>query len=207
MVITKDLRTEILERLKTNELVRIPASESEYLDLAYSLPFKIEYHESEIYTMGLASIVHETIAAMFATVLNNLFMENPDYLILGSNSGVQIPKFEGGYYMPDVTVVKGEPIYKSNSTAIITNPYLIVEVLSPATGKFDRDSKLPEYKHLETLKQIILVNQKKIEVSSYTRSDKSNTWINEDFYDLNEELLIDNHAISLASIYKKVRFA
>jgi Uma2 family endonuclease len=155
MVIIQDLRTELLERLKTEELVRVPASEADYLALAQHFPFKIEYYQSEIYTMGLASFYHELIAAMFTTILNNLFMDKDDYVVLGSNSGVQIPKFEGSYFMPDVTVVKGEPIFKPNSTAIITNPYLIVEILSPATDKFDKESKLPEYKHLQSLQQIL----------------------------------------------------
>jgi Uma2 family endonuclease len=206
MVITKDLRTEILERLQTDALVCIPASEREYLALADEIPFKIEYHESEIYTMGLASLSHETIAAMFATILNNLFINNEEIIVLGSNSGIQIPRFEGGYYMPDVTVVKGEPIFKANSTSIITNPYLIVEVLSPATNKFDTDSKLPEYKHLESLQQMIFVNQKKVAISSYIRSDKANTWLNQDFYSLEDEILIDNQPISIEAIYKKVKF-
>ena len=206
MVITEDLRIEVIERLKTEAFIRMPALEAEYLTLASQLPFKIEYHESEIYTMGLASIVHETIAAMVATILNNLFMDDTDYIVLGSNSGVHIPKFEGGYYMPDVMVLKGEPVYKANSTSIITNPYLIVEVLSTATSKFDIEAKLPEYKHLESLHQIIFVNQKKVEVSSFIRSDKANTWLNQDFYTLADEVLIANQPVSLASIYKKVRF-
>jgi Uma2 family endonuclease len=206
MVIINDLRTSIIEQLKTTSLVKIPASEADYLALANHFPFKIEYHESEIYTMGLASLAHEIIAAMFATILNNLYIDNEDYIVLGSNAGIQIPKFEGGYYMPDVTLVKGKPIYKANSNAIITNPYLVVEVLSPATGKFDIDSKLPEYKHLDSLQQIIFINQNKIEVSSFIRFNSANTWLNQDFYQLEDNLLIDNQPISLASIYKKITF-
>ncbi|MCU0340808.1 MAG: Uma2 family endonuclease [Spirosomaceae bacterium] len=206
MVIIQDLRTELLERLKTEELVRVPASEADYLALAQHFPFKVEYHQSEIYTMGLASFYHELIAAMFTTILNNLFMDKDDYIVLGSNSGVQIPKFEGSYFMPDVTVVKGEPIFKPNSTAIITNPYLIVEILSPATDKFDKESKLPEYKHLQSLQQIIMVNPRRVGITSYIRTEQPNTWLNQDFYDLEESLLIDGQPVTLASIYKKVKF-
>jgi Uma2 family endonuclease len=204
MVITRDLREEILERLNTEELVRIPASESEYLDLAYHFPFKIEYHESEIYTMGLASFTHETLVSNWIFILKTLFKKG--FFVQSSNSGVHIPKFEGGYYMPDAMVVKDKPIFKENSTAIITNPYIIIEVLSTATSKFDRDSKLPEYKHLDSLQQIIFVNQKKVEVSSYTRSSDENTWLNQDFYELDKEIMIDNKPISLASIYENIYF-
>ncbi|MEZ4900570.1 MAG: hypothetical protein R2822_01825 [Spirosomataceae bacterium] len=42
MVITKDLKAELLDRLKTQALVVAPASEAEYLELAPHFPFKTE---------------------------------------------------------------------------------------------------------------------------------------------------------------------
>lgn len=204
MVNIQTLRDTIIERLKTEDLVQIPASEAEYLAVAEQLPFKVEYHNSEIITMGLASYFHEIIVANWIFILRSILPE--EFTVLGSNSGIQIPKFEGGYYLPDVMVVKGEPIFKPNSTAIITNPHLVIEILSPSTNKFDRESKLPEYKHLESLQQIIFVNQKKVGVSSYLRSDQPNTWINQDFYSLDETLMIENEPVSLKDIYQKIKF-
>jgi Uma2 family endonuclease len=206
MIVTKDLRKDILKRLKTEPLVRIPASEDDYLKLVASFPFKIEYHQAEIYTMGLSSFYHELITGMVITLLNNLFSSNNEYHILGSNAGIQIPKFEGGYYMPDVVVVKGTPAFKKNSTSIFTNPHIIVEVLSPSTAEFDFEAKLPEYKHLESLQQIIFINQKRIEVSSFIRTEKPNTWINQDFYELTDEMQIDGNPVSIGAIYNKVKF-
>lgn len=206
MVITKDLKAELLERLKTQAQVVVPASEAEYLELAPHFPFKIEYHQSEIHAMGLSSYIHELIIATIVTILNNLFADKEEYTVLGSNAGVQIPKFEGGYYMPDITVVKGEPQFKSNSTAIITNPYLVVEVQSPGTDVFDTESKLPEYKHIESLQQIVFVSQKQVRVSSYLRTQTPRVWLNEDFDALDQTMLIDNQPVSLAAIYKKVKF-
>jgi Uma2 family endonuclease len=205
MVLTQNLTESIIERIKTEELLRIPASEEEYFSVAYDLPFKIEYHDSEIVTMGLASFWHEVLASAMIRIFNKIF--NLDkYYIIGSNGGVQIPKFEGGYYMPDVMVVKGEPQFKKNSTAIITNPYIIVEVLSPATTYFDLSEKFPEYKHLESLQQIIFIHQKKMSVSSYIRSENSNVWLNQDFEKETDEILIENTPISLKDIYAKVQF-
>ncbi|MEZ4900571.1 MAG: hypothetical protein R2822_01830 [Spirosomataceae bacterium] len=58
--------------------------------------------------------------------------------------------------MPDITVVKGEPQFKPNSTAIITNPYLVVEVQSLGTDLFDTEPKLPEYKHIKACNKFSL---------------------------------------------------
>lgn len=206
MVAEKSIKETILEELKTKEIVCIPASEADYLDLASKLPFKVEYHNSEIITMGLASFWHETIIGNMIWMLKNLFSDSDEHYVLGSNSGVQIPKFEGGYYMPDVLVVKGEPVFKENSTAIITNPYIVVEVLSKATETFDLSDKLHEYKHLESLQQIIFINQKKVGVMSYIRSENPNIWLNQDFYNEDDKMQIDGKEIAVKDIYKKVKF-
>lgn len=206
MVAAKSIKETILEELKTKEIVCIPASEDDYLDLASKLPFKVEYHDSEIITMGLASFWHETLVMNIGTLLNILFSDSDEHYVLGSNSGVQIPKFEGGYYMPDVLVVKGEPIFKANSTGIVTNPYIVVEVLSKATENFDVSEKLHEYKHLESLQQIIFVNQKKVGVMNFLRSENPNIWLNQDFYDETDIMQIDGKDVAVKDIYKKVKF-
>ncbi|MFN4147901.1 MAG: hypothetical protein ACK4GN_19080, partial [Runella sp.] len=95
MVTTKDLKAELLERLKTEKIVVVPASEKQYLSLAKHFPYKIEYHNAEIYTMGLASYHHELIIARLITLLSILFDSQDEYTVLGSNSGVKISKFEG----------------------------------------------------------------------------------------------------------------
>ncbi len=206
MVITKNLKEDIIEQLKTKELVCIPASEEDYLSVAFDIPFKVEYHDSEIITMGLASFWHEALIGNMIWILKNLFLDNDFYYVQGSNSGVQIPKFEGGYYMPDVLVVKDEPIFKENSTAIITNPYIIVEVLSKSTEDFDITEKLPEYKHLESLQQVIFISQKKMCVMSYLRSENPEVWLNQDFYKETDQIMIENSPVLLKDIYKKVKF-
>lgn len=206
MVAAKSIKETILEELKTKEIVCIPASEEDYLDLANTLPFKVEYHNSEIITMGIASFWHETLVGNMIWVLKNLFSDSDEHYVLGSNSGVQIPKFEGGYYMPDVLVVKGEPIFKANSTAIITNPYIIVEVLSKATEDFDITEKLHEYKTLLSLEQIIFINQKKVGVMSYLRSENPNIWLNQDFYNETDVMNIVGKDVVIKDIYKKIKF-
>ena len=206
MVITRNLKEEIIEQLKTKELVCIPASEDDYFSVAYDIPFKVEYHENEIIAMGLTTLWHEAIIMNLGGILRNLFIEKDDFLVLGSNSGVQIPKFEGGYYMPDVMVIKGEPVFKLKSNCIITNPLIIIEVLSPSTKNFDLSEKLPEYKLLDSLQQVIYINPKKVNVSTYTRTDNPNAWINQDFYSLDDSITVESVSVSLLDIYRKIKF-
>lgn len=205
MITTDHLKETILEKLKTEDLVRIPASEQEFFALSAQLPYKIEYHESEIVTMGLASYWHEVLIMTLGGILYNLFSGKKDFTVSGSNTGVQIPKFEGGYYMPDMVVVQGAPEFKPGSTAVITNPYIIVEVLSPSTNDFDLSEKLPNYKRIESLQQIIFVSQKNRIVMSYTRSEQPGVWLNQDFFE-GDAVLIQNMPVALEAIYEKVQF-
>ena len=207
MVITKNLSEDIIKQLETHELVSIPASEADYLTVAHELPFKVEYHENEIITMGLASYWHEILTARFIALFYQTFDKLEDeFNVLASNSGISIPKFEGEYFMPDVMVVKGEPAFMPNSKAIITNPHIVVEVMSVATSKFDRESKLPEYKHIQSLQQIIYVNPRKVAVSTYIRTENPSIWLNQDFNSLDESIVVEGESISLSAIYKKIKF-
>lgn len=206
MEVNRSLKEDILEQLKTKEVVCIPASEEDYFSVAFDLPFKIEYHNNEIITMGLASFWHSLLTVNVSAILSVLFQYEEHFSVLGSNIGVQIPNLEGSCYSPDVLVVKEEPIFKANSTAIITNPYIVIEVLSKATETFDLSDKLHEYKHLESLQQIIFVNQKKVGVMSYLRSENPNIWLNQDFYNEDDKMQIDGKEIAVRDIYKKVKF-
>ena len=206
MVAAESIIKSISEQLKTQSLVQIPASEAEYMAVIAELPFKIEYHQSEIITTGLASIWHEIIVMNLGAFLHSLFKKNNDYLVMGSNSGVYAPKFEGGFYMPDVLVVKDTPQFKENSNALITNPYLIFEVLSPSTSSFDTSDKLEEYKDFESVKQIVYIFQDRPKIMSFSRTDSPNTWLNQDFKGLNDSLQIEGFPLPMSDIYRKVQF-
>lgn len=206
MITTDQLKETIIDQLKTQEVVRIPASEEEFFALANELPFKIEYHNSEIITMGLSTPWHEMLIMTLGGILYNLFYDQGGFSVLGSNTGVQIPKFEGGYYLPDIVVVKGEIELKEGSNCIITNPHIVIEILSKSTANYDRGEKLPEYKRLESLQQIIFINLDKLEVESYERTDKPNTWLNQTFTNSEESLMIHEKHVLLSDMYRNIQF-
>lgn len=200
------LRTELIRRLKNEEFVAVPASEQEYLDIAFEFSHKIEYHHSEIITLGLSSYYHETIVGKLIALLHVQF-DSKDYFVLGGNSGVHIPKFEGDYFQPDVIAIKNKPEFKGKSKSIITNPFLLVEVLSKCSGRYDSEAKLPEYKQFVSLKYILLVDQQRVAISLYTKSGEPNTWINKDFYDLSDVITTSDFTLEVEDIYQKVDFS
>ena len=51
----------------------------------------------------------------------------------------------------------------------VTDPVLIVEVLSPTTERLDRQEKRLAYQHLHTLREYVLIAQDKIQAEMHRR--------------------------------------
>jgi Uma2 family endonuclease len=69
---------------------------------------------------------------------------------------------------PDVVVRCGSAL---GSQTFITDPLVIVEVLSPSTIDVDRGAKLDFYKALPTIRHIALVYQDQMRVEHYRRTE------------------------------------
>ncbi|MDP5139469.1 MAG: Uma2 family endonuclease, partial [Spirosomaceae bacterium] len=137
MVLEKDLKTRVYEGVESEELIRIPSSEQDFLSLAYEVPFKIEYHNSEIIVIGLSAFVHELIITNVVSSFMNLIEDDSELTLLGSNLGVVSVGLSVSYFLPDLKIVKGKPVFVENTTSIIKNPTVVFEVMSPSTKSYD----------------------------------------------------------------------
>ena len=205
MVKTVELLHEIRERLLTEPFVRIPATVEEYESIADERELKIEYHIEEIIaTMGRVTPIHSKLSFIMGVILHNYYesFEN-EFTVLESGACVHIPSLNS-YYQPDMTVINGEIKLKEGTNTEILNPYIVVEVLSKATQDFDMSEKLVNYKTIETIKQIIFVAQDRPWISTFTRTNEPNVWINTDYDSLENTAIIDNLTVSLKDIYNKI---
>jgi Uma2 family endonuclease len=73
-----------------------------------------------------------------------------------------------------VTVVCGPSERDPSDANAITNPILIVEVLSPSTEEYDRGDKFEHYKRIPSLQQYVHVShgERQIEVWSRAAHDE-----------------------------------
>jgi Uma2 family endonuclease len=69
---------------------------------------------------------------------------------------------------PDVTVDCAPPQAKSYEAH---RPTVVVEVLSPTTSKFDRFTKLDEYRRHPTLRHILLIDPDSVAAKLYSRAE------------------------------------
>ncbi|WP_233787616.1 Uma2 family endonuclease [Dulcicalothrix desertica] len=74
---------------------------------------------------------HNDVALNFGAELNFAF-KRQDYRVYTNEVKLWIPKMLINTY-PDVMVIPGEPEYYNQRTDIVTNPQIIIEVLSKST--------------------------------------------------------------------------
>jgi Uma2 family endonuclease len=139
---------------------------AEYLALEASSNVKHEFLDGQIYAMAGGTPEH---AALAAAVIGLLFpqLHRPRCRAYDADLRVRTPTGLATY--PDVTVVCGPSERDSGDEQAVTNPTLIVEVLSRSTEEYDRDDKFEHYKSLSSLRQYVLVSHRERRVEVWSR--------------------------------------
>lgn len=188
-----------VEMFENGGLVAIPASWEEFEDFLSETDYRIEYHNGQIIIMGLAKIIHEILVIRLGYLLTGFYLGKP-YYVAGSNAGIR-KDGKKGHYNGDVLVIKGGPVFQEKSRSIITNPYLIVEILSESTLNYDLGAKRRKYEQMETLQEIVFVDPFDHEVIVCRRTEQANVWTETAYTSPNEPISIDGFQVQLQEIF------
>jgi len=190
--------------LTKGEVVVIAATYDEFLDFLSETEYnKVEYINGNIVLMGVASFFHELIVGNLIDILKGIYRNHFNYLIVGSSLGIVIPE-QTNFHQADVTVVAGKPTFRDKAQTELENPYIVIEVLSASTGRYDFTTKLHNYKKIPSVKQIILIDQYQALIYSYVRSDDGMIWLNIDYDKMEDAIVIDSYTVQMKEIYKNV---
>ena len=132
-------------------------TQQEYLELERQSETKNEYWNGEIYAMAGASKRHTLIAANVIASLHSQLKGRPCSVHTGDLRVKVSPT--GLYTYPDVVVLCGKPQYDDRVQDTVSNPTVIIEVLSKSTESYDRGVKFEHYRRLESLTDYLLVSQ------------------------------------------------
>lgn len=112
------------------------------------------------------------------------------------------------YAYPDVIVVTGEPAFEGKELDILTNPTVIVEIMSRATFPVDKTEKLERYLAIDSVREIVLVKEDEMRVEHFHRQT-ANQWTYKICSARDDVVALDsiNCKIALAEIYGQIRFA
>ena len=98
----------------------------------------------------------------------------PGCTVFDSNARLRVMETDL-YTYPDVALVCGRPERDPRDRLAMTNPYVIVEVLSPSTAAYDRGPKFGHYRRIPSLKHYVLVDPDARTVEVFTRNPDA-TW-------------------------------
>jgi Uma2 family endonuclease len=108
-------------------------------------------------------------------------------------------------FYPDFVVKCPPEEYSDLDPHALTNPVLVVEVLSPGSEKNDRGEKFEQYSRIPELRDYILVAQDKIAVDHFRRVEDEQ-WILRRYTSREENLVLANLEIEvpLDEIYDRL---
>jgi Uma2 family endonuclease len=129
----------------------------EYLAIERDSAEKHEYVAGEVVAMAGASRRHNLIQTDTGTSLNVQLRDRPCE-VYPSDMRVKVSTL-GIYTYPDITVVCGEPDLEDAEQDTLLNPTVIIEVLSPATERYDRGLKFHRYQLIPSLRDYLLIAQ------------------------------------------------
>jgi Uma2 family endonuclease len=177
----------------------------EYLALEETAIDKSEYHDGEIVTMTGGTTNHNKLALNFCRKFP-LTIKEQNYEIFINDVRLWIPQTRR-YVYPDIMVIQEEPIYQENNQTVVTNPLVIIEVLSNSTKNYDRGNKFFFYRSIPTFREYILIDQYSYHIEQFAKNSKSKWELTE--YDSEDSVLTLESVefqIPMRDIYQRINF-
>jgi Uma2 family endonuclease len=179
----------------------------EYLRREERSAEKHEYFDGIIKAIPMAKGPHNEITANTIAALKNAVKQLATiYRVFSNDQKIYIPELNVGLY-PDALVVCEKPEYWDEEALLLTNPLLIVEVLSKSTRHYDYGSKFNYYKTLPSFKEYVLIEQTECRVETWFR-EAPDLWRNTVVSDLAEPLALRSLGceLRLADVYEHIAF-
>lgn len=176
----------------------------EYLAFERESSEKHKYIDGEIIAMAGASREHNLIGLNIASEIR-FKLKGKSCEVYANDMRVRMNPKHYGY--PDVVVVCGEPEFADGEFDVLLNPTVIIEVLSASTKLRDRTEKLEDFRKIESLKECLLVEQKKIFIQHYIKQTP-NQWLLRIYENAFETVKMESIdcEIPVSDIYLQVKF-
>ncbi|MEM9987252.1 MAG: Uma2 family endonuclease [Bacteroidota bacterium] len=161
-----------------------------YLALEEEREVKHEYHDGEVFAVAGGTPEHALIGMNIGGELRDKLNQRKDScLVFSSDARVKVEDLNRALY-PDVSVVCGDLIRSESDPNAVTNPILLVEVLSESTADYDRGKKFSFYRQLSSLREYLLVSSTGIYLDSYYRPGPREPWEIQTYGRLSEQLKV-----------------
>jgi Uma2 family endonuclease len=179
----------------------------EYYQLERDADYKSDYYDGEIFDMSGGTSRHSLITVNITREIS-LRLKGKPCTVYDSNLRVRVLSNSLRCY-PDVSVyydrLEHDP--EDDGVETVTNPTVLIEVLSKSTEAYDRGFKSKSYRTIQSLKAYALVSQTAPFVETYIRQSDGIWQLRESAgFNAAVSLTPIDIAISLAEIYERVEF-
>ena len=136
---------------------------------------KYEYFNQKLIYMAGGKLPHGAITSnMVAALFNGLRKLKSPNSVYTDTKVCSYLDYKN-YVYPDAVVSDGKGEYEDEKKDILTNPLLVVEVVSDSTEGFDRGDKFKSYRNIPSFKEYLIVSQDKRSVEQFYK-DKRGNW-------------------------------
>ncbi len=147
----------------------------DYLELEAKSKEKHAFYQGEIFAMAGASIAHNQVTSNAHIAIGGFLKEQGRCNIFQSDLKIH-SLVNSLFTYPDLSIVCGPIETLKVHRDIVTNPSVLVEVLSPATQDYDRGGKFKLYRDIPSLKEYIIISSTEILVEKYDKQ-ADDSWI------------------------------
>ena len=178
----------------------------EYFELERNSEERFEFWNGEVFCMSGGSRAHELIIRNLLVSLT-LKLRGRNCEAFTSNTRIKVPSAPP-YRYPDLTASCDTAEFeKIGGIDALTNPVLIIEVLSSSTESYDRGEKFAHYKSIPSFGEYLLIAQYRPFVTQFIKHDER-TWLQREYNDLDAEFILSSLVceLSLREIYENVEF-
>lgn len=126
-----------------------------------------EWLDGIIYDMSGGTLTHSGLKVAVTGELQNL-LRGKRCRVFDSDLAVRVLA-TGLFTYPDASVVCSKPEMDPENKNALTNPRVIVEVLSDSTESYDRGEKFAHYQRIPSLMEYVLVSQNEPCIEVYRR--------------------------------------
>jgi Uma2 family endonuclease len=148
-------------------------SAAEYLAWEREQLDKHEFHHGEVFAMAGGSPRHNLLSAAIGAELRVATREH-GCRVFSSDQRIAADPLKR-YVYADAVVVCGPMQTEPEASDVLTNPTVVVEVLSPSTEAYDRGVKGQAYRRLPSLTDYLLVSQAEPRIEHFRR-DADGSW-------------------------------
>jgi Uma2 family endonuclease len=169
-----------------------------YLEAEGTSDIKHEWLDGVVYAMSRGTPEHGRLSAAIIGELRAAL--RGECTVYSSDTMLYVAETKLSTYSDAVVVCGALQTHRvAKLGEAVTNPTMLVEVLSESTEEYDRGEKFAHYMKIPTLEQYVLVAQDRRRIESLRRPERGH-WIH-DVAQSGERIALHGHAIEVDAVY------